>query len=204
MSHDQDADDARSKGAEALDKAKAGAKRLGGWLSRAASAAAERAKDNPAVRDALDQVGQKMADRAEAARERDLQTAYAPAVERIAQLLERFEARLGELETAKGVLHQNITALQLRGAPAADPELRDYQAELTRLTDRQEQVRALLTPVREERDRLERRYTTAVTRLTTGAETLESLKAAAAAQAAEALARLDALLGGDDPGDQPS
>jgi chromosome segregation ATPase len=196
MPPEDDKKDPRERVDEALDKAKEGLGRLGGWLSRQTHAAAERARENPKVREQIEAVEHKLADRAEGKREQELAAAYDPAVERISELLERFEARLGELESARGVVNDNISALRTRAVAESDSEMADYRHQLDTLNGRINGVHDLLKPLREERDRLERRFHAAIARLATGLDSLEQLCEEARTQVEEANARLDAVLEG--------
>jgi hypothetical protein len=169
---------------ETVEKAKEGAKKALGWLGKRFNEAVEQAEKIEPLRQKMDQVRDKLDERAEQKREEQLDDIYVDAMRDIEAQVAECDERLGDLGDAKQTINSNINALRLRGTAKDDPELLEYQEHLQAMRAREERLNVTKTALGEEQQRLERFRRAMLARLTADPETLPELQSEAAQQAA--------------------
>ncbi|MCC7494028.1 MAG: hypothetical protein IT204_16845 [Fimbriimonadaceae bacterium] len=200
MSNDQEASPDRGEQlGEAVDKAKAGAKKLLGWLGRGIGAAADAAKANPALRDKIEQVEQFVEDRAENRLFGALARVYDDHIAALARVIESLKEEITRREESIEHLQVNINALRNQGKPSSDPELAEYNRAVREMRLELREYERAQEPYNEEIAMMQRLRRAALARLQADASLAEQLQTEADRQVEESKVRLEQLADQEQP-----
>ncbi|MBI2301700.1 MAG: hypothetical protein HYU66_22590 [Armatimonadetes bacterium] len=195
MSDDPSDQERRRKQVEdAVERARTGAKRVGGWLRDQLGSAVESARNSAAVRRKMDEL---QARREGHQHDRELgavEAVYDTWTAALLGAMDGFESQIEAVQHGVDTINQSVGSLQIRGVGEDDPEMQEYRGHLQRMRAQVKTLHEQTVPFREETERMQRSRNAALARAEAGVDPLESILADARRHVDESRQRLGGLI----------